>query len=420
MNGNFFQLLWTAITQRFSRLLFRIRNLTNLSRLRSILIGRITLFFRKLLDVRPKDKNDYYTLFGYMISKRLAYLVVIVVGGVCAIFVYQANSSFFNGIFKTGEIRTYDYDSILLRMAQGNVRIRAKDGYIAYEGTVDKGYAKGEGQLFDAQSMLVYEGSFEKSKYEGQGTRYHSNGNMMYTGDFSNNLYNGVGRQFRESGSLIYDGEFVNGLKEGTGQLYDNGGNKIYNGRFSKDRILYSELLGKTAAKVSESYTGSMLLYSDDEMFAVYMDDINALYSGTENPDALENEVIVDTVYVLSSEFPVKEGTASVPTEITEYLGKPIFEGNSYLTEQEAIVSALVREKTGDLYYSDPSLDLEYVYDDYYTVNGFNTDKQVYLYTYEKDGMEYTFVCPSEGASFGFYYISEGDLIDESSEGETE
>lgn len=420
MENNFFQILWTTITQRFSKFIFRLRNLTSISRLKNLVRGQIGRFFSRLFDVRPKDKEDYYTVFGYMISKRLAYMLVIVIGVICSVFIVRANSNFFDGFFKTNEVRTYNYNSMLLRMTKGNVRIKAKEGYIAYEGDVEKGYVKGNGTLYDKYGAIVYQGAFEKSKYEGVGTQYYSNGNIMYTGDFSQNLFNGVGKQYRNNGSILYDGEFVNGKKEGGGQLFDNGGNPVYEGRFSKDNILYSELLNKKASDVSTAYTGEMGLYSDEDFFAVHLKDINALYAGFENTDALEDEVMVETVYVLESEFPGKDKMLALPSELTEYFGEPIFEGSSYITESEALVIHLVRENTMDRYYSDPALELEYVYDDYQNITGYNIDKQVYLYTYEKDGMEYTFVCADKDAAFGFYYISEGGYVDERTDSEIE
>lgn len=420
MGNNFFQILWTTITQRFSRLLFRFRNLTSLARIRSFLVGRIGQFFTTLFDVRPKNKDDYYTIFGYLVSKRLAYLAVVVVGVLCSVFIAKSNSSFFDGLFKTSEVRTYNYNSMLLRTAKGTVRIKAKQGYVAYEGDVENGYVKGNGTLYDSLGGIVYKGAFAESKYEGTGTQYYSNGNIMYTGDFSQNLFNGTGKQYRSNGSILYDGEFVNGKKEGTGTLYDNGGNNIYTGRFAKDNILYSELLNKSATEVSTAYTGKMRLFDDDDFFAVYLEDINALYSGYENSDALDDNVNVETVYVIQSEFPGRDDMISSTADLTEYLGEPIFEGSSYITEQEALVTYLVRQDTMDRYYSDPGLELEYVYDDYQNITGYNTDKQVYLYVYEKDGMEYTFVCADKDASFGFYYISEGDYEEEKTDSETE
>lgn len=340
-----------------------------------------------------------------MISKRLAYLLVVVVGVACAMFVYKTNSTFFEQHFETGDMRTYNYNSMLLRMAKGKARIKGKSGYIAYEGNVEGGYVNGDGTLYYKDGNVCYTGAFAKSMYEGEGILYYDNGNLEYKGSFSKNLYNGTGDQYRQTGSLLYSGDFVNGLKEGNGELFDNGGNKVYSGRFSKDFLLYSELLGKTASEVNDSYTGKLSLYSDDETFAVYLSDIGAIYAGTENNDALESETVVETVYVLDSEFPVREGKASTISEVIAYLGEPIFEGTSYMTEEEAVATSIIREATGDRYFEDPGLVTEYVYDDYCTIDSYNTDKMVYLYTFLKDGIEYNFVCENPNSYFGFYYM---------------
>lgn len=411
MGNNFFRLLRTAITQRFSFFLQRFRNLTNLARLKNLIYSKIVLKLRNLLDVKPKDKDDYYTIFSYMVSKRLAYLLVVVIGVLCGMFVYNTNKSFFEEKYDqiVGEERTYNYNSMLLRMAKGKVRIKAKSGYVAYEGDVEKGYAAGAGTLYDKDGGLVYVGNFANSMYEGMGIEYYPNGTVWYNGEFSQNLFHGVGKLYRKTGSLSYSGEFVNGLREGNGELYDKAGNKVYTGRFAKDFLLYSELLGKTASEVNSMYIGSMNLYTDDDVFAVHMPEIDAIYAGLENDNALEDEVKVDRVYVLSDEFPVRNGVARVPSEITEYLGEPIFEGTSYITEEEAIAMNLDIDKNSDLHYSDPGLELNSEYDDYFTVKNYDADKMIYLYTYLKDGIEYNFVCSKPNSTFGFYYMTQED-----------
>ena len=344
-----------------------------------------------------------------MVSKRLAYLCAIVVGALCAIFIVKTNETFFDGLFKAGEMRTYNYNSMLLRFAKGQVRIKGKGGYIAYEGDVANGFVEGKGLLYDKDGNLVYDGDFSKSKYEGEGSKYYKNGLKMYEGQFSNNLYNGTGSQYREGGSLLYTGDFIDGVKEGQGSLFDYGTNQIYEGRFSKDDILYSELLNKASSDIGTLYTGSMSLFEDEDVFAILLNDIDALVVGRQSDEALSDQVKADTVYVLKQEIPVKDGTAHTPNEVTKYFGEPIFEGSSYITKEEALAIATIREQSGDKYYRDPSFESEYVYEDYSTITGYDEDMMVYLYIYERDGVEYTLVCSDENRPFGFYYLTKGN-----------
>ncbi|MDO4532009.1 MAG: hypothetical protein Q4C06_08510, partial [Bacillota bacterium] len=163
------------------------------------ILRKLIQYFRNMTDLRPRDKKDYYGFFGWLVSKRLAFLVVITIG-MCAAFYLTVVHPV--SISKTaGAVKTYSYKSIPLRFAEGHVRILGKSKYLAYEGVVKDGYAQGRGQLFRPDGSLVYAGAFEKNKFEGLGISYYPSGQVQYNGSFQNNMFNGEGTLYRENGS---------------------------------------------------------------------------------------------------------------------------------------------------------------------------------------------------------------------------
>ena len=127
MGGNLFNVLFSTIKGRFVAIVARLRLWTSWSFIRARVIGGIRDFFFRLLDVKPKNKNDYYTIFGWMISKRLAYAVVVIIG-VLSLWYITATTKIFDKLTQNGGMRTYSYNSILLRLAKDKVRIKAKSG----------------------------------------------------------------------------------------------------------------------------------------------------------------------------------------------------------------------------------------------------------------------------------------------------
>ena len=362
-----------------------------------------------LFDIKPKDKNDYYTIFIWMVSKKLAYLVILSLGVVSAAYIWSHYSSLITW-GKTDGVRAYNYDSVRLRFASGKVQILGKSGYLAYEGEVSKGRCEGEGSLYNPAGDLVYSGHFEDSQYNGEGKLYYSDGAVRYEGGFANNLFEGTGKLYRENASLLYEGEFTRGLRNGEGRLYDNGEDLIYTGMFRADELLYSDMLGLDMDQLAEQYTGKRDVYQSENAYHIHMSDIGALCTGSSDITNLDDKVAVKRIYVLSGAFPTMDGTLKTVSELKNYFGQEVYSGNSVLEEGEALAIDLVRLKSGSNYYSEDSgIEFAQVYDDYYTIDGYTDSKLVYLYSYELSGLEYTFVCEKQNGNFGFYYIEQGD-----------
>lgn len=401
MNGrNLFQVLFTAIKTRITPIVTKIRLWTSWNFIRTQLISRLRNFFASLLDVKPRNKKDYYEILGWMISKRLAFAALVVVGVLSIYYLLSINNVF--STVQTEGIKTYSYNSIQLRFASGKVRIKGKSGYLAYEGDVDKGTVTGFGTLYNPRGNVVYQGNFEKNMYQGSGVCFYDDGAMQYSGNFTENLFDGFGKLYRENGSLAYEGEFFLGKKEGTGVLYDTGSNQIYSGSFSQDELLYSELLGKKVSEVSQIYTGRRVLYENDEDFAVVLEDIDAMYLGQDNSQTLDDERTVEEVIVLKDSFTTGGTARTSIADLRQYFGVERYEGNSDVTMPEAVAfNRLAASRGGNVI----EMNTSPVYDDYIQIDDWDDSFAVYLYSFEKDGLVYTFVCDDREAGFCFYTI---------------
>ena len=407
MGQNLFSVLWSSIKSKFSSIVSKLRLWLSWDYVRTRIIGRIRDFFVKLFSVKPKNKDDYYTVFKWMISKRLAYLIVIVVG-VISLWYILSTKNLFSG--SSAGLPTYSYNSFMLRMASGKVRIKAKSGYIAYEGDVNKGYATGEGKLYNRDGVVIYSGQFEKNQYEGEGTRNYDNGVLQYKGNFHANLYEGQGSLYRENGTKEYDGNFLEGMKDGEGKLYDTGGNPVYEGSFSADEIVYSELLGKTPKDIRSQYFGSQVLYSEGEDtssdLVIYLKDINAMYLAQSDNSATDGDAKAVGVYVLSNVFRSGRRETRGIDGVTQILGDPVYEGYSSVIFPEAVAINILSDRQSTMK-GRVNMETSMIYSDDILVESYDSEYTVYIYAFKRGGLLYSFICGDKGSNFAFYEISE-------------
>ena len=406
------RVLINAIRSRFIRLFGRLRYLFTPGYIRTRVISRVTRFFSRLFDVRPRNRSDYYTIFRWQISRKLAFLIVVMIGVLSFAYIYTA---YIRGWTRTrGEdIRTYDYDSILLKFAKGKVRIRGRSGYLAFEGAVRGGSCNGEGVLYDVNGGVVYRGNFTRSMYEDQGTRYYQDGTVWYTGDFHENLFQGTGRLYRENGSLEYDGEFEAGMKEGEGTLYDTAQKRLYEGSFTLDEIRYATLLGRTATELNEAYGGEVVIYDGDSVHVRDLREIGVMTLETADSDSVEESIYkINGVYVLRNHYRTHTGDCDEIAELTEVFGDPIYQGISRITLPEALSIRRLCDLDSQGELEEAEVSTEEVYTEYSRVLSYDQDYEVMLHTYSRDGLIYTFVGKPGSANFAFYYLVREDMSD--------
>ncbi|MCR4643387.1 MAG: hypothetical protein K5697_15340 [Lachnospiraceae bacterium] len=408
--GNLFSVLLSTIRSRFSAITSKVRLWTSWNFIQSRIITRIRQFFTKLFDVKPKNKDDYYTFFGWMISKKLARSIIILLG-VVSIWYIVSVKQVFAGMGSNGGIRTYSYDSLQLRLAKDQVRILGKSGYLAYEGQVAKGYVTGVGTLYTPDGAVLYNGNFTKNLFEGAGKLYFPSGAVHYEGNFHNNLYDGAGKLYRESGSILYDGNFVRGQKSGEGKLFGENSSLVYEGQFAADDIVYASFLGKSTAEARDSYQGGRRVWQGTDMYCVYMNDIGAMYTGKADANNLNDEVMIDSVYVISDSFPLGVGRTDELKDIRSFFGDPIYEGNSAAILPEAVVINILNE-THPSFNGKVEMRSSKPFSDVTIVDAVDENYSVYLTSFENNGLIYTFVSEGRDGKFEFYCISAaGDSV---------
>ena len=398
-----FQNFMNDMKAKFAPVKAKLKQFTDPGYLKNKILLPLLRFLDKIFNLRPKDENDYYGVFGWMISKRLAFVCVVVLG-LISVF-YVAGSQPLSPLNKEkGGIKTYSYDSIPLKFTKGKVRILAKSDYVAYEGEVERGAANGSGILYRKDGTKVYEGQFENSKFQGTGTSYYANGQIQYTGSFQQNLYSGEGSLYRQNGALEYEGAFLGGMKEGRGVLYDSGNNEIYRGNFQRNEVLYSDFIDKSTKEVGELYKGKKSVYLDEEYFVVEMTDLNAVYFGSQQVNNLTDEISVEGIYVLKDTFAYAGEDKKTIFELNHYLGDATYEGNSYINMPEA-VAIHIRNQSGNEFYGEVITQMDQYLTDAAIVNEFDADFSVYIYTYVCDEIRYTFYCKDRSGKFFMYLI---------------
>lgn len=400
---NLLNMLLTTVRARIMPLWLKFRMWTSTSYLRTRGLSKVRDFFASLMDVRPRHKRDYYPLFRWLVSKRLAFALVIGLGVVSALYISTMLPTHLSG---SGETPTYRYRSLPLKFHSGTVNILGKDGYLAYTGQVDKGAANGTGTLYAADGSTVYEGSFAESMYSGQGTLYYENGSPQYVGNFAENQYNGVGSYYRSNGVLEYSGDHVYGVRTGTGTLYNSVGSQVFQGSFLNNEIVFHSFLDRTTAEAAEMYTGRSVVYQNESEYCVAMPEIDALYAVKDGSTTLENEWTVDRVYVLRDRVPLRSGESSTLRELQAAMGEPLYFGTAWVTLPEAVAWNLLAAEEPDRLES-VELKETALFDDVFEIESYDQDFQVYLYTFQQDGLLYTFYFTGAGESEFVMYAVE-------------
>jgi len=405
--GNIFLILLNAIKAKILPIWTKIKLWTNASFIKTRLLTRIRKFFSSMLNIKPKDEKDYYGFLGWLISKKLVISVAVVIGLLSFYYIFFVNPPSFMSDSEEG-IRTYDYDSISLRFTTGEVRILGKSKYVAYEGNVDKGRACGIGTLYNKAGEVVYKGQFEDSMYNGNGKLYYSSGQVKYNGEFVDNEFQGKGMLYRENGSVEYEGDFVENKKEGIGVLFDSSNNKVFEGEFVKDRLNYQNFLGKTTGEIAAIYTGVRTIYSNEEDFVVHMEDIDAMYYGKSESNSVDGNIKADSVYVFDDVFWYAGKQYASIYDMGDVLGEIEYEGNTYVTMPDATAIHILNEN-GTAFFGDIEGKWTEVFDDAITVESYDVEYTIYLYTFIKDDIRYNFYCKDRAGTFIMYSMEKDE-----------
>jgi hypothetical protein len=361
-------------------------------------------FFVKLFDVKPRDPKDYYSVFRWLVSKRLAFALTLAVGviGLYYILVLSPVAAD-DSAPGSASVSVYRYNSIPLKFVKGVVGIKARDGHIAYEGQVDGGMVTGEGKLYGKDGGLIYEGSFDKNMFNGEGRMFYPGGTPKYKGGFLDNLFDGEGELYRPTGTLWHTGAFAGGLRNGKGTQYNAAGTPVFTGTFAADQLLYSEFVGKTTQEAAEMYTGIRSIYSSGDAYCVKMTEIDAVYDVLNGANTLDSEWTINNVIVLRDFIVVEGARLNTVNRLTARFGTPEYYGWTWANFAEA--AAIGALGSGNVF-GDLKMDAVPVLDDVFEIREYDEDFALYVYAYKADGLLYTFYCPEAGAeNFAMYAI---------------
>ncbi len=411
---NIVSLIINAIRNRIMPIFIRFRLFTNPAYIFGRLTEFVRVFFTKLLNIRPKDKDDYYPVAKWLVSKRLAYAVVVILGALCLVYIFTSGSALLPGR-SNNHIKTYDYNSILLKFVNDKVRIRGKSGYLAYEGDVQKAACNGSGTLMNPAGVVVYEGNFAANMYEGDGKKYYEDGTKEYEGVFHQNQFSGQGKLYRETGSLEYDGMFSQNMKDGKGILYDKGGNPIYDGEFSLNEIVYPSMLQKKSSEMAQIYPGKdRKLYVDGNESIRFCKAINVMTDEMTDPKSIDSESVVQAVFVIRNAIHIAGKKYQSFSDLESVLGAATYTGESYATLPELLAINYLNENSDmDVLNGPAQITMTDEFTEYTEVSGYEENYVVWLHSYEKDGLVYNFVSDKDDKEFLFYYILNSDLSDE-------
>lgn len=343
----------------------------------------------------PKSENDYEKIWRWQISKPLYDLLSIIIIILVLILVVKIKM-YNNGTYSISN--EYSYDSFFLHFVSGNVKIKAEAGYIAYEGEVKRGTVTGTGTLYGRDRNVIYSGEFKENEYSGKGKLYGEDGELLYEGEFLHNVFEGTGCEYGTGGTVKYEGMFSDGKRNGKGILYDDSSNPVYEGNFLKGSIVYKDFLGKTTEAAGDMYKGKRDIYYDDTYFAVDMKDIGAVYSGKISAAGIDDKVIVDKVFVKSVSGIIGGKEVSNIEEVKEIAGEPVYEGSVNMNTEEAVALPSLSD-----------LKVNPVFDDAMEIEGYDSDKMLYIYSFQVEKLQYTFYGENPDGKFIMYSIEQLD-----------
>ena len=253
---------------------------------------------------------------------------------------------------------------------------------------------------------MAYTGQVDKGAANGQGSLYAADGSLVYEGEFADNMYNGQGSYYRPSGILEYQGDYVMGVRTGAGTLYDSVGDQIFQGSFLNNEIVYQDFLARSTEETAGLYTGETVVYQSEDEYCVAMPEIDAVYAVKDGSNTLENQWTVERIFVLGSSVPIEEGSCTNVSQLNAAMGNPLYYGTIWVDLPETVAWNLLAEDHPDEL---EKIDLatQATFEDVLSVTSYDRDTQLYIYTYEYNGLLYHFYFTGAGEAEFFMYMME-------------
>jgi hypothetical protein len=164
--------------------------------------------------------------------------------------------------------------------------------------------------------------------------------------------------------------------------------------------------LDKKTSDVAGMYTGRREVYTGDDVYCVYMSDIDAVYYGEDQSNSLDEDFKVTGLYVLKNSIKLDGEELNEINDVKNSMGDVIYQGNTIMSDSDEIALNKACEVYGkNVLYGKATYTQETIFDDVYEVSNFERQYTVYIYVCEKDGIIYTFFCKDKDAGFGFYMM---------------
>ena len=125
---------------------------------------------------------------------------------------------------------------------------------------------------------------------------------------------------------------------------------------------------------------------------------------GVTDEENLDETVMVDSVYVLKNTITFGKNECSTIADLRSVFGTEVYDGNSIVTLPEAVAINYLNQQKQTLHGS-VEMDTTDEFTNVVTVNELQNDYPVYLYSFRKDGLLYTFACGDRNDTFAFYSI---------------
>jgi len=179
-----------------------------------------------------------------------------------------------------------------------------------------------------------------------------------------------------------------------------------FTGNFLNNELIYADFLDRPTTEIAGIYTGKNEVYLAGAETCVTMPEIDALYSASSGSNTLENEWTVSKVFVTKNRLLTEVGELSTLPQLREYFGEPVYFGAAWVDLAEAVGFNTVAKDHPDQL-SSVEMVSRMGLEDVWNVSDYDRDYQFYLYTFEKDGLLYSFYFPAAGQSEFVMYALE-------------
>jgi len=143
-----------------------------------------------------------------------------------------------------------------------------------------------------------------------------------------------------------------------------------------------------------------------------FLQDIDAMTVEIVDDDSIDSDAKVDSVYVLKDSFRYGNEICQTISSLNDVFGAPVYVGTSYATLPEALAINYLYDHRNLTMNGRVEMKENDVFTEYTEVEDYDREYEVYLHTYHKEGLIYTFVSNRGSDMFDFYFIHTESLSD--------